>query len=48
MSIALLGLPNNCHSYQDFVNGREKPPYWERLWLDLMQEEHRGWLFIKY
>ena len=41
VSLALLGLPKCWHSYQDFVNGREKLPYWERLWLDLVQEEFR-------
>eukprot|EP00253_Pinus_taeda_P028937 PITA_28937 len=39
VSLALLGLPKSWHSYQDSVNGREKLPDWERLWLDLMQEE---------
>ena len=29
--LALLGLPKSWHSYQDFVNGREKFPGWERL-----------------
>jgi hypothetical protein len=29
VSLALLGLPNNWHNYQDSVNGREKLPYWE-------------------
>eukprot|EP00253_Pinus_taeda_P011688 PITA_11688 len=32
VSLALLGLPKNWHSYQDSVNGREKLPGWERLW----------------
>jgi hypothetical protein len=32
---SLLGLPKNWHSYQDFVNGREKSLDWERLWSDL-------------
>ena len=41
MSLALLGLPKSWHSYQDFVNGREKLPYWEWLWSDLVQEEFR-------
>ena len=41
VSLALLGLPKSWHSYQDSVNGREKLPDWERLWLDLMQEEIR-------
>ncbi len=41
VSLALLGLPKSWHSYQDLVNGREKLPDWERLWLDLMQEEIR-------
>eukprot|EP00253_Pinus_taeda_P025687 PITA_25687 len=39
--LALLGLPKSWHSYQDSVNGREKLSGWERLWLDLMQEEIR-------
>ena len=29
VSLALLGLPKSWHSYQDFVNGREKLPGWE-------------------
>jgi len=29
MSLALLGLPNSWHIYQDSVNGREKLPDWE-------------------
>jgi hypothetical protein len=29
VSLALLGLPKNWHSYQDSVNGREKFPNWE-------------------
>lgn len=41
MSLALLGLPKSWNSYQDFVNGREKLPDWERLWSDLMQKEIR-------
>ena len=41
VSLALLGLPKSWHSQQDFVNGREKLPDWERLWLDLVQEEFR-------
>ena len=41
LSLALLGLPKIWHSYEDFVNGREKLPDWERLWLDLVQEEIR-------
>ena len=32
VSLALLGLPKSWHSYQDFINGREKLPYWVRLW----------------
>ena len=39
VSLALLGIPNNWHSYQDSVNGQEKLPGWERLWSDLVQEE---------
>eukprot|EP00253_Pinus_taeda_P005812 PITA_05812 len=41
VSLALLGLPKRWHSYQDSVNGREKLPDWEQLWLDLMQDEIR-------
>ena len=41
VSLALLGLPKSWHSYEDSVNGREKLPGWERLWLDLVQEEIR-------
>ena len=41
VSLALLGLPKIWHSYQDWVNGREKLPNWERLWSDLTQEEIR-------
>ena len=41
VNISLLSLPKRWHSYQDSVNGREKLPDWERLWLDLMQEEIR-------
>ena len=39
--LALLGLPKSWHSYEDSVNGREKLSGWERLWLDLVQEEIR-------
>ena len=41
VSLALLGLPKSWHSYQDFVNRREKLPDWERIWSDLVQEEFR-------
>ena len=41
VSLTLLGLPKSWNSYQDFVNGREKLSDWERLWLDLIQEEIR-------
>jgi hypothetical protein len=41
VSLALLGLPKNRHSYQDSVNGREKISNWEQLWSDLAQEEFR-------
>jgi hypothetical protein len=41
VSLALLRLPKSWHSSQDSVNGREKFPYWERLWSDLVQEEFR-------
>ena len=41
VSLALLGLPNSWHSYQYSINGREKLPYWEQLWSDLVQEEFR-------
>jgi len=39
VSLSLLGIPKSWHSYQDFVNGREKLLDWEQLWSDLMQEE---------
>ena len=39
VSLALLDLPKSWHSYQDSVNGQEKLRGWERLWLDLVQEE---------
>eukprot|EP00253_Pinus_taeda_P027338 PITA_27338 len=39
VSLSLLSLPKSWHSYQDSINGREKLLDWERLWLDLMQEE---------
>ena len=41
VSLPLLGLPKSWISYQDSMNGREKLSDWERLWLDLMQEEIR-------
>ena len=41
VSLALLGLPKCWNSYQDSVNGRDKLPDWEQLWLNLMQEEIR-------
>jgi hypothetical protein len=41
VSLALLGLPKSWHSYQDSINGREKLPYWEQLWLNLVQEEFK-------
>ena len=41
VDLALFGLLKRWHSYQDSINGREKLPGWERLWLDLMQEEIR-------
>ena len=41
VSLALLGLPKSWHSYQDFVNGQEKLPGWERLWSNLVQKEIR-------
>jgi hypothetical protein len=41
VSLDLLGIPKSWHSYQDSVNGREKLPDWEQLWLDLAQEEFR-------
>ena len=41
VSLALLRLPKSWHSYEDSVNGWEKLPRWERLWLDLVQEEIR-------
>ena len=36
VSLTLLGIPKSWHSYQDYVNGRENLPYWERMWLDLV------------
>ena len=50
VSLALLGLLKCWHFYQDFVNGWEKLPGWERLWSDLVQgdqEEYQGRIFIK-
>ena len=41
VTLALLGLPKIWHSYQDFVNGREKLLGWEQLWSNLVQEEIR-------
>ena len=41
VSLALLELPKSWHSYQDSVNGREKLPDGEWLWLHLVQEEIR-------
>jgi hypothetical protein len=41
VSLSLLGIPKSWHNYQDFVNGREKLPDWERLWSDLVQEEFK-------
>jgi hypothetical protein len=41
VSLALLGLPKNWHSYQDSINGEEKLLGWERLWSDLAQKEFR-------
>ena len=41
VSLALLGLPKSWHSYEDSINGWEKLLGWERLWLDLVQEEIR-------
>jgi hypothetical protein len=41
VSLDLLVLPKSWHNYQDSINGREKLPYWERLWSDLVQEEFR-------
>ena len=34
--LALLGLSKSWHNYEDFVNGWEKLPGWERLWSDLV------------
>eukprot|EP00253_Pinus_taeda_P002857 PITA_02857 len=39
VSMALLGLPKSWNSYQDYVNGREKLPGWERLWSDLVEKK---------
>ena len=41
VSLAVLGLPNIWHYYEDSTNGQEKLPGWERLWSDLVQEEIR-------
>ena len=41
MSLALLRLLKSWHNYEDSVNGREKLLDWERLWLDLVQEDIR-------
>lgn len=41
VSLALLGLPKSWHNCKDSVNSQEKLSDWERLWLDLMQEEIR-------
>ena len=41
VSLALLGLPKSWHSYEDSVNGWENLSDWERLLLDLVQEEFR-------
>ena len=41
VSLALLGLPKSWRSYQDSVNGREKFLGWERIWMDLVQEDIR-------
>ena len=36
VSLALLRLPKSWHSYEDYVNGLEKLPGWERIWSDLV------------
>ena len=36
VSLALFGLSNSWHSYEDYVNDREKLRGWERLWSDLV------------
>ena len=41
VSLSLLVFLKGWHSYQEAVNGREKLPDWERIWLDLVQEEFR-------
>lgn len=41
VSLSLLGLLKSWHNYQDLINGRDKLPYLERLWSDLVQEEIR-------
>ena len=41
VSLAFLGLPKSWYSYEDSVNGWEKLSGWERLGLDLVQEEIR-------
>lgn len=39
VSLALLRLPKSWHSYQESINGREKLPYWEQIWSDLVEED---------
>ena len=41
LSLALLGILKSWLSYEDSDNGWEKLLGWERLWLDLVQEEIR-------
>ena len=41
VSLALFVLPKSWHSYEYSVNGREKLPDWEQLWLDLVHDEFR-------
>ena len=41
VGLALLGLSKSWHSYQDFFNGQDKLPGWERLWSYLVQGEIR-------
>jgi len=36
VNLKLLGLPKRWHNYQDWANGREHLPKWERFWSDLV------------
>jgi hypothetical protein len=41
VNFALLGFPKSWENFVDAVNGREKLPYWERLWSDCVQKDIR-------